>query len=127
MAHRRRMLAVLVAAAMIQMIVRVDDVRYLLRPKSRHVQLSGDGLLSALRWIGPSDGVANVFDIETGIEEKSAFLVIDEHPVDGKAIRPGQPGVEEHVSPVQAHGAAIEEVHFRGFHDLPLKWKIRSV
>jgi hypothetical protein len=112
---------------MIQMVVRIDDVRYLLRPKSCQVQLSGNGLLRGLRGIGPCDDIADVFDIEAGIEKKSAFLMIDEYPIDGKAVGTAQPGIQEHVSPVQAHGAAIEEVHFRGFHDSPLCWRNRSM
>src|SRR5271155_3665192 len=127
MTHRSRMLAILVPTAMIQMIMRVDDVRYLLRPKSGEVQLSGDGLLRRLRGIGPSDGVANVLDVEAGIEEKSPFLMIDEYAIDREAMRAAQPGVQEQVGAIQAHRAAIEEEHFRGFHDSPLSWKNRSV
>src|ERR1700735_1935659 len=124
MTYGRRMLAVLVATAMIQVVVRVYDVRYLLRPKSGQVQLSGNRLLSGLRRIGPCDDVANVFEIEAGIEQKPPFLMLDEHPIDREALHAGQAGIQEQVSAVQAHGAAIEEIHFRGFHDSPLLRKI---
>src|SRR3984957_14092082 len=109
MTHRSRMLAILVPTAMIKMIVRVDDVRYLLRPKPGEVQLSGDGLLRGLRGIGPSYGVADVLDVEARIEKKSAFFVIDEYAVDREAMRAAEPGVQEQVGAIQAHRAAIEE------------------
>src|ERR1700722_16170113 len=96
----RRMLAMLIAAAMIEMIVRVNDVRYLLGPKSGQLQLGRDGLRRALRRISPRNGVANVFDIEAGIEEKFALLMIDENAIDGEAIRAAQSGVQEHVGPI---------------------------
>src|SRR5271156_2321270 len=103
MTHRSRMLAILVPTAMIQMIMRVDDVRYLLRPKSGEVQLSGDGLLRGLRRIGPSDGVANVLDIEAGIEKKPPFLMIDENAIDREAIHPFD------LSDASQHGEGSEK------------------
>lgn len=55
-------------------------------------------------------------EVETGVEEEFSFGVVDQHAIYREAARAGQAGVQEHVGSIQGHGAAIEQIDFRGSH-----------
>src|ERR1700736_4584428 len=84
MAERARLPEMLVAAAMIEMIVGVDDVVDVAGFQAQLGQLPGDGLRSVLDRLLERQHAHDVVEIVAGVENIAAVRMLDEHAVTGE-------------------------------------------
>ena len=107
----------LIAAAMIEVIVRVDHVIDVLRLQSERAQLAEHRLFGILQRLFERQHAHDVVIVVAGIEDIAAVLVLDEHRIAGKANFAGGAAVPEHVKAVDHKRSAIEQVDLRTSHD----------
>ena len=74
----RRVGAVLVAADVVEMVVRVDGMGYVLGRETDYRQLCRDGLARLLKWLLEGEDLVDVVQVVAGIEEEPALRMVDE-------------------------------------------------
>ena len=117
-ADRAGLAQVAVPAAMIEVVVRVDDVIDVLRPIAGERERADKGLLLRLNGLLEGQHGIHVVAVEAGIEEIEPVGVVDQHAVDGKAHLARRPPVPVDVEAVDHQRAAVENEDPRLFHGL---------
>src|SRR5580704_3446016 len=110
-AERARPPKMLVAAAMIEVIVRVDDVVDVAGFQAQLGQLAGDGLRCVLYRFLEGQYPHDMVEIVAGVEDIAAVGVLDEHAVAGKPDFTGRAAVPEGVKAVDHQRPAVEQMN----------------
>src|ERR1700693_817391 len=128
MADRARALKVLVAAAMIEMIVGVDDVVDIAGFQPQLGKLSGDGLRGVLDRLLEAQHPHHVVEIVARVENITAVGMVDEHAVAGKPDLAAGATVPESVIAVDHQRPAVEQMNLRVGHESkpPAEWRCRA-
>src|ERR1700761_8390898 len=106
----------LVAAAMIEMKMRIDDVVDVVGPQANQRKLTRNGLFFGLHRQAESQGALNVIEVITRVVDKAAVLMLDQDRIDRKSDLAARPGIPESMEPVHDERPAVEQVHLRFRH-----------
>src|SRR5260370_9249143 len=122
-AERARLAKMLVAAAVIEVIVGVDDVVDVAGFQAQVGKLSGDGLRGVLDRFLEGQYPHDMVEIVAGVENIAAVGMLDEHAVAGKPDLTGRAAVPEGVKAVDHQRAAVEQMNLRVGHESELLWR----
>jgi hypothetical protein len=101
----------LIAAAVIEMKMRIYDVVDVVGPQAEQRKLTRDGLFFSLHWQTECQGALNVIEIITRIVDVKAVLMLDEDRVDRKSDLATRPGIPKGMEAVHDEGPAVEQIH----------------
>ena len=111
---------VLVAAAMIEMIMRVDHVFDILWSEFQQTKLAERRLLGGLKGLFERQHTHDVVVVVPGIEHVTAIPMFDEDRVAGKADLARGAEIPEHVKAIDHQRSAIEQINLGFRHDVLL-------
>ena len=107
---------VLVPAAMIEVVVRVDDVVDVAGLQPELGELAGNGLRLILDRLLEGQHAHHMVEVVAGVEHVAAVLMLDQHGIAGKADLAARPAVPEGVVAVDDQRSPIEQIDFRVGH-----------
>src|SRR5262245_8087427 len=99
---------VLVPAAMIEVVVRVNDVVDVLRTQAQGRELAGYRLRLRLDRLLERQHALDMIEVVAGIEDEPPVLVFDQHGVTGKAEFAPRPTVPERMEAVDNERSTVE-------------------
>ena len=117
-ADRAGLAQMAVPAAMVEVVVRVDDVVDVLRPVAGERERADEGLLLGLQRLLEGQHRVHMVAVEAGVEEIEPVGMVDQHAVDGEAHLTRRPPVPVNVEAVDHQRAAVENEDPRLFHGL---------
>jgi len=112
MAHGACPTQMLVAATMIEVKVRVDDVIDVLGPHAEKQKLAWDGLSLRLHRLGEGQRALDVVQIIASVVNVIAVPMIDQDRVAGKSDLTAGTGIPERMQSIHHHSPAVEQIDF---------------
>src|ERR1700722_11838076 len=112
----------LVAAAMIEMVVGVDDIVDVAGVESKIRQLPREGLRGILDRFLEGQHPHHMIEIIAGVEQVAPVCVFDQYAITRKAHLASGSAVPESMKPVDDQRPAVEQMNLRVCHESELLW-----
>jgi hypothetical protein len=103
--------AVLVPADVVEVVMRVDDMGYVVGRETDGPELRRNGLVGGLERLLEWEDLVDVVQVIASIEEELSFGMVDQHAVAREADLAAGPGVPVQVVAVNHQCPTIEQVH----------------
>ena len=123
-ADRAGLAQMAVPAAVVEVVVRVDDVVDVLGPVAGERQRAHQRLVLRLDRLLEGQHGVDVVAVEAGVEEIEPVGVVDQHAVDGEAHFACRPAVPVDVEAVDHQRAAVQDKDPRLLHRLALRLRV---